>query len=136
MKRVLKTSAGIGKYHWDYQEFCYLIHVLSQTNNFKELMNLFIDLHTPKEICEIIRRVQISSYLVNNETYQNINEKTGASHNTISKINQKFYRGKSTVAKMIEKAGSFQKFTEGNIDERDWLSRMLDRTISHYNILK
>ena len=128
MKKI-KTSAGKGNYKWDYQEFLYLVHILSQAKNFKEIMNVFIDLHTHKEISEIIRRLIIASMLYEGDPYDVIVEEVGAGSNTIAKINQKFYREKSVLGDLLKMGGSYRSYIKNKIDDRDWLQKMYDRAI-------
>lgn len=128
--RKIKTSAGINNYHWDYKEFCYLALLLSKTKNLKEIINVFIDLHTPKEISEIIRRLIIASMLNEDKTYTEISETLGATSITIAKISQKFHRPKSILAELLKRTGGFEKYLKDNItDERDWLTKMIDRKL-------
>lgn len=128
MKKI-KTTAGKGQYKWDYQEFLYLVHILSQGRDFKEIMNVFIDLHTHKEISEIIRRLIIASMLLEGDSYEVIAEEVGTGSNTIAKINQRFYREKSVLGDLLKRGGSYRKYIKKNVDERDWLEKMFDRTI-------
>ncbi|PIP51554.1 hypothetical protein COZ61_00395 [Candidatus Berkelbacteria bacterium CG_4_8_14_3_um_filter_33_6] len=132
--RKVRSTAGIRKYHWDWEEFKYLVSVLRKANNFPDILNLFIDLHSPKEIAEIIRRVIIASYLIEELSYDKISELTGASRNTIAKINQKMWRKKAIIEQMINKAGTYNQFLAKSHDERDTLSRIIDRTIARRDI--
>lgn len=126
----IKTSAGINKYHWDFNEFGYLVHVLGQSKKFGDILNLFIDLHTPQEIAEIVRRVIIASMLEQGMTYIEIKDATGASSTTIAKIQQKFYRQKSKIQESLKKAGSFDKFIKRSAKDRDELTRYIDGALS------
>jgi len=132
--RKVRSTAGIRKYHWDWEEFKYLVSVLRKANNFPDILNLFIDLHSPKEIAEIIRRVIIASYLIEELSYDKISELTGASRNTIAKINQKMWRKKAIIEQMINKAGTYNQFLAKSHDERETLSRIIDRTIARRDI--
>ena len=132
--RKVRSTAGIRKYHWDWEEFKYLVSVLRKANNFPDILNLFIDLHSPKEIAEIIRRVIIASYLIEELSYDKISELTGASRNTIAKINKKMWRKKAIIEQMINKAGTYNQFLAKSHDERDTLSRIIDRTIARRDI--
>lgn len=127
----IKTTAGKKPYHWDYQEFLYLVHTLSKAKDFKMILNFFIDIHTPKEISEIIRRVLIASMLTEKALYSEIQERTGASPCTIAKIHQKFFRQKSVLADILAKAGAFDDFLKkhSRVDQRDRFAKMIDRAI-------
>ena len=132
-QREVITDAGIGKYHWDWEEFYYLVEVVAQSKNMQEILNLFIDLHTQKDMAEIIRRVAIASYLVEGRTYDEISELSGASRSTIARIANKLSRTKSVLSNNISKVGCLEKFKKklkkGKVDERDSVSKMLDRAI-------
>ncbi|KKP88047.1 MAG: hypothetical protein UR93_C0023G0001, partial [Berkelbacteria bacterium GW2011_GWA2_35_9] len=41
--RKVRSTAGISKYHWDWEEFKYLVSVIRKANNFPDILNLFID---------------------------------------------------------------------------------------------
>lgn len=113
-----------------------MVYVLTKSKNFKDILNLFIDLHTTKEITEIIRRVIIASYLTQGKTYDEINQMTGASTNTISKIANKMLRGKQVLSEKLVQAGSYEEFKKMTIDERDWLSKFIDNTLSKKSLIK
>lgn len=128
MAREVKTTSGKNKYTWEWNEFKYLIYVLSKANDFGEILNIFIDVHTTKEIAEIIRRVIIASYIIDGLSYEEIVERTGASSATVSRISSKMLRSKQQLTKKITQAGSYSSFIKNQIDERDWLTRMIDRS--------
>ncbi len=127
----IKTTAGKRSYQWNYDEFLYLIHTLTKAKDFKKIFNLFIDIHTPKEISEIIRRVHIASMLQDNKTYSEIQELTNASSGTITRIHQKFFRQKSVLSEILSQAGSFENFLKKRVQigQQDWLTKMMDRAI-------
>mgnify|MGYP001581571551 CR=1 FL=1 len=131
--RKVRTQAGIGKYRWDWTEFYYLVEVVAHSKNMQEILNLFIDLHTQKDMAEIIRRVAIASFLVEGKTYDEISELSGASRTTIARIANKLSRTKSVLSRNISKVGSLAKFKNknkfGKVDERDSLTKMLDRAM-------
>lgn len=135
-KREIKTSAGRAKYRWEWQEFKYLVYVLTKSKDFKDILNLFIDLHTTKEITEIIRRVIIASYLIEGKTYEEIAQLCGASFNTISKISSKMLREKEVLSLKIKDAGTYEQFKKMTIDERDWLSKFIDNTLNKRSLIK
>ncbi len=124
----IKTSAGKNSYRWDYNELRYLVHVLEQTKDFAGILNLFIDLHTPKEISEIIRRVLIASMIINGDTYEEIFSATGASSTTIAKIGNKMARQKSVLQATINKAGGYDKFAGSR--HSDPAQRRIDRLLT------
>lgn len=112
--KTIKSSAGSGKYYWDYKEFCFLVEIMHQAKDFKETLNLFMDLHTHQEIAEITRRVIIASYLNDGRSYEEIIDITGASAGTISKISQKMARQKSILNAKLAGMPDFDKFS------KDW----------------
>ncbi|MBI4175453.1 helix-turn-helix domain-containing protein [Candidatus Berkelbacteria bacterium] len=126
MERRVRTTAGKRAYRWDYQELRYLVYILAHAKNFQEILNLFIDLHTPKEMSEIIRRVLIASYLVDGKTYEDISQVTGASPTTIARIQQKFFREKGVLERFLQEGGSFVQFEEKSIKRFDPVKRRFD----------
>jgi len=134
--RKVKTTAGINKYLWDWNEFKYLIYLLSEAKDFGEILNLFIDLHTIKEITEIIRRSIISSYIISGKTYEEIMELTGASSATISHIASKLKRKKQILSKKLIIIGDYDKFQREKFDKKDWFNNLMKRTLSRFSTPK
>lgn len=130
--RKVRTSAGKNSYRWNWEEFKYLVAVLKQTNGFAEILNVFIDLHTQKEIAEIIRRVIIASYLAEGKTYDEISEATGCARNTIARINIKMMREKSILLSKIERVGSLEKFIK--TEEKAKSRSLIDNTLRKHDI--
>lgn len=126
----IQTTAGKSAYRWNWNEFKYLVHVLRYAKDFPDVLNIFIDLHTSKEVAEIIRRVLIASLLIDGMTFDEIVEETGASRNTIAKVNQKMDRKNAVLMKIVQKAGNYSKFLKQSVDERDALSRLIDNSIA------
>lgn len=135
MSRI-KTSAGINRYHWDKEDFEYLVSILQQAKTFPDILNLFIDLHTPKEISEIVRRVIIASYLHEYAHYDEIYDLTRASRNTIAKMNQKMWRQKSILGQLIAKAGTHRKFIKKRSKKSETFSdSIIDATLAKRDAL-
>ena len=126
MSRI-RTTAGRNAYRWDYQEFRYLVYVLSQSKDFRETLNLFLDLHTKKEIAEIIRRLMITSMIKDGMTYVDIQKATGSSPNTVVNLINRFLREKSVVGTMLERAGTFEDFEEKTAERSNPLRKKIDR---------
>jgi uncharacterized protein YerC len=131
MARV-RSSAGRNRYRWDYQELRYLVYVLNQTKDFREILNLFLDLHTRKEIAEIIRRLMIASMIAQGLTYVDIQKATGASPNTVAALINRLLREKSVVSTMLERAGTFEDFDEKTGKRGSQLGKKLDRYLRSY----
>ena len=74
-----------------------IVYVLSQSKDFRETLNLFLDLHTKKEIAEIIRRLMITSMIKDGMTYVDIQKATGSSPIQLSICSIAFFREKSVV---------------------------------------
>lgn len=126
--RKVRTTAGKGRYQWDYQELRYLVHVLQEPKNFADILNIFLDLHTQKEMSEIVRRLLIASMLIRGDSYQDIRSATGASPNTVVRISRKLRREKSVLEKMLKQAGSFEDFAGGQ--QSDAVRRRIDRLLN------
>ena len=67
-----------------------IVYVLSQSKDFRETLNLFLDLHTKREIAEIIRRLMITSMIKDGMTYVDIQKATGSSPNTVVNLLNRF----------------------------------------------
>ena len=128
MNRI-RTSAGRNAYRWDYQELRYLVYVLSQAKDFRETLNLFLDLHTKKEIAEIIRRMLIISMINQGLTYVDIQKATGASPNTVANLLHRFLREKSVVSSMLGRAGTFEDFAQKTADRANPIRKRIDRAL-------
>lgn len=128
MKRI-RTTAGKEAYRWDYQELRYLVHVLTKAKDFQETLNLFLDLHTHKEMSEIIRRAIIASMLIDRKTWDDICQATGASPSTISKIQQKLLREKTILPEILHRSGDFESFMERS-KTPDAAQRRIDRFLT------
>lgn len=128
MSRI-KTTAGRNSYHWDYQELRYLVHVLMQAKDFRETLNLLLDLHTKKEIAELIRRLLITSMVQEGMTYEQIRGATGAAPNTISFLAGRFLRQKSVVGTMLGRAGTFEDFRMKTAKKDSSLARHIDQLL-------
>lgn len=127
--RQIRTTAGKGYYRWDYQELRFLVFVLTKSKDFQETLNLFLDLHTHKEMSEIIRRVIIASMLVNGKKYQEIQQVTGASSATVSRIQQKLQRQKTILPEILKRTGDYEKFAEPR-SASDPIQKRLDQLLT------
>lgn len=129
--RIVKTSAGRGHYHWEWNEFRFLVYLLSEAKDFREILNLFIDLHTTKEITEIIRRAIIASFIISDRRYDEIVKLTGASENTIANISHKLERKKGILSNKLQKLGDYEEFLIkiSKKKQKDWFSKMIDKTL-------
>ncbi|MCX6810589.1 MAG: Trp family transcriptional regulator [Candidatus Berkelbacteria bacterium] len=131
--RKIRTTAGKNRYKWEWNEFKFLVYVLSEANNFEENLNLFIDLHTTKEITEIIRRSIISSYILSGKTYEEISDMTGASSNTISNIAGKLHRKKEVLSKILDKTGNYDEFLAKTFDKKDLFNNIVFKARKRLN---
>jgi TrpR-related protein YerC/YecD len=71
----------------------FMFQVLSQVRSPEELAALLEDWLTPREIEELQLRIDIARRLYQGQTYEVIQEQTGASSTTISRVRRCLYHG-------------------------------------------
>jgi TrpR-related protein YerC/YecD len=71
----------------------FVYQALSQIRNPDELARLFDDWLTPREIDELKSRLDIAYRLYRGQTYEVIQQETGASSTTISRVRRCIYHG-------------------------------------------
>lgn len=76
-----------------------------QLKNMEECYRFFEDICTVKEIQAIAQRLEVVKLLVQNKTYHEIEEETGASTATISRINRSLNYGSDGYKLVIERLG-------------------------------
>ncbi|MDK8276624.1 MAG: YerC/YecD family TrpR-related protein [Peptoniphilus duerdenii] len=76
-----------------------------QLKNMEECYRFFEDICTVKEIQAIEQRLEVVKLLVQNKTYHEIEEETGASTATISRINRSLNYGSDGYKLVLERLG-------------------------------
>ena len=76
-----------------------------QLKNMEECYRFFEDICTVKEIQAIAQRFEVVKLLVQNKTYHEIEEETGASTATISRINRSLNYGSDGYKLVLERLG-------------------------------
>lgn len=76
-----------------------------QLKNMEECYRFFEDICTVKEIQAIAQRLEVVKLLVQNKTYHEIEEETGASTATISRINRSLNYGSDGYKLVLERIG-------------------------------
>ncbi|WP_311561948.1 YerC/YecD family TrpR-related protein [Peptoniphilus duerdenii] len=76
-----------------------------QLKNMEECYRFFEDICTVKEIQAIAQRLEVVKLLVQNKTYHEIEEETGASTATISRINRSLNYGSDGYKLVLERLG-------------------------------
>jgi TrpR-related protein YerC/YecD len=71
----------------------FVYQALSQVESPEELARLFEDWLTPREIEELKSRLDIAYRLYRGQTYETIQQETGASSTTISRVRRCIYYG-------------------------------------------
>ena len=70
-----------------------LFQAILSLKNQEECYRFFEDLATVSEIKSLAQRLQVAKMLLDDETYTNISEKTGASTATISRVKNALHYG-------------------------------------------
>lgn len=72
--------------HWDERYLNELYEALSQLKNAREFANFFTDLCTPAELRSMADRWRVAQLVEDGLSYRQINEKTGVSTATITRV--------------------------------------------------
>ncbi len=82
-----------------------LFEAILQLETIEECYRFFEDICTIKEIQSIAQRLEVAKLLTLNKTYNEIEEETGASTATISRINRALNYGEGGYKIILEKLG-------------------------------
>ena len=96
------TMGSSGDYYIDKEEIEKLAKIISSINSNK-LPNLLESLLTKKELVNITRRIGIAKMLMNNRTYEEIQETMSASKTTVSLVRQSIYTNDGILGDVITK---------------------------------
>jgi len=83
-----------------------------QLETIEECYRFFEDICTIKEIQSIAQRLEVAKLLTLNKTYNEIEEETGASTATISRINRALNYGAGGYKIILEKLGYIEENNE------------------------
>ena len=86
-----------------------LFEAILQLENMDECYRFFEDICTIKEVQAIAQRLEVAKLLKSNKTYNEIEEETGASTATISRINRSLNYGADGYKVVFEKLGLIEK---------------------------
>lgn len=86
-----------------------LFEAVLSLENMDECYRFFEDICTIKEIQAIAQRLEVAKLLKNNKTYNEIEEATGASTATISRINRSLNYGADGYKIVFEKLGLIEE---------------------------
>ena len=86
-----------------------LFQAVLSLENMDECYRFFEDICTIKEIQEIAQRLELAKLLKNSKTYNEIEEATGASTATISRINRSLNYGADGYKIVFERLGLIEK---------------------------
>ncbi|MTI46715.1 YerC/YecD family TrpR-related protein [Sporosalibacterium faouarense] len=82
-----------------------LFKAILELENMEECYRFFEDICTIKELKSISQRLQVAKLLSDNRTYSEIEEKTGASTATISRINRSLSYGADGYSIALKRLG-------------------------------
>ncbi len=82
-----------------------LFEAILQLKDLEECYRFFDDICTVKEIQAISQRLEVVKLLVENKTYHEIEDETGASTATISRINRSLNYGSDGYKLVLERLG-------------------------------
>jgi TrpR-related protein YerC/YecD len=86
-----------------------LFEAVLQLETMDECYRFFEDICTIKEVQAIAQRLEVAKLLKSNKTYNEIEELTGASTATISRINRSLNYGADGYKIVFEKLGLIEK---------------------------
>lgn len=86
-----------------------LFEAILQLETMDECYRFFEDICTIKEVQAIAQRLEVAKLLKSNKTYNEIEELTGASTATISRINRSLNYGADGYKIVFEKLGLIEK---------------------------
>ena len=86
-----------------------LFEAVLTLDNMEECYRFFEDVCTIKEIQAISQRLEVAKLLKANKTYNEIEEETGASTATISRINRSLHYGVEGYTLVFKKLGIIDK---------------------------
>ncbi|MGM0396674.1 MAG: YerC/YecD family TrpR-related protein [Bacillota bacterium] len=86
-----------------------LFEAILQLETMDECYRFFEDICTIKEVQAIAQRLEVAKLLKANKTYNEIEEETGASTATISRINRSLNYGADGYKLVFEKLGLIEK---------------------------
>lgn len=86
-----------------------LFEAVLQLETMDECYRFFEDICTIKEVQAIAQRLEVAKLLKSNKTYNEIEELTGASTATISRINRSLNYGADGYKLIFEKLGLIEK---------------------------
>lgn len=86
-----------------------LFEAVLQLETMDECYRFFEDICTIKEVQAIAQRLEVAKLLKSNKTYNEIEELTGASTATISRINRSLNYGADGYKLVFEKLGLIEK---------------------------
>ena len=86
-----------------------LFEAVLTLDNMEECYRFFEDVCTIKEIQAISQRLEVAKLLKANKTYNEIEEETGASTATISRINRSLHYGVELYTVVLKKLGIIDK---------------------------
>lgn len=85
-----------------------LFEAILALENLEECYRFFEDICTIKEIQAISQRLEVAKLLKSNKTYNEIENETGASTATISRINRSLNYGADGYEFVFERLGTFK----------------------------
>ncbi len=80
-----------------------LVKALTCLSESGECVNFLEDLMTEKEILDLSQRIMVAKLLSEKKIYSKIEEETGASSATISRVNKCYQYGEGGYSKVLEK---------------------------------
>ncbi len=89
-----------------------LFEAILKLENIEECYRFFEDICTVKEIQSISQRLEVAKLLKSNKTYYEIEELTGASTATISRINRALNYGSNGYNLVLERLGFIEEDEE------------------------
>lgn len=77
-----------GEHRYDTPDVQQLVHAFAILRSDEEVRSFLSDLCTPREVEDFAQRLQVARYLDEGESYISVQQRTGASSTTVSRVSK------------------------------------------------
>lgn len=101
-KKIIQSRAGKSNYIWSKREIEIFAEALLKIKTKQEMVNFLLDLLTPKEIAETLRRFLVAYLILKGFTYQEIEDGCKMNPNTVTKIRKQLFYSNNALRNILE----------------------------------
>lgn len=99
----MTSQTGKADHHWDERFLNELFQDLTNLKDAKEIQSFFNDLCTPAELRSMADRWRVAQRLEEGDSYRTINEQTGVSTTTITRVARSMTYGSKGYQTLLDK---------------------------------